>query len=58
MQLKMSKSDKMPAFKGQDLQTQALREKGILFCVAIAIPSLILILWELTTRMGWIELPY
>lgn len=56
MQLKMSKSsDKMTAFEGQDLQTQALREKAMLFCVAIAIPSLILILWEMTTRMGWVD---
>ncbi|MEO0396021.1 MAG: ABC transporter permease [Cyanobacteria bacterium P01_A01_bin.137] len=45
----------MPALKGQDLQTQALREKAVLFCVAIAIPALILILWETTTRMGWID---
>ena len=55
MQLKVAKQDGIPAFKGQDLQTQALREKGVLFCVAIAIPSLILILWEITTRMGWID---
>ncbi len=55
MQFKISKSDKIPAFKGQDLQTQALREKVMLFCVAIAIPALILILWELTTRKGWID---
>lgn len=55
MQLKISKPDTVPAFKGQDLQTQALREKGMLFCVAIAIPSIILILWEVTTRMGWID---
>lgn len=55
MQLKMSKPDKMPTFKGQDLQTQALREKAMLFCVAIAIPTLILILWELTTRLGWVD---
>ncbi|MEM9805232.1 MAG: ABC transporter permease [Cyanobacteria bacterium P01_D01_bin.56] len=45
----------MPAFKGQDLQTQALREKAMLFFVAIAIPTLILTLWELTTRMGWVD---
>ncbi|MEM7062195.1 MAG: ABC transporter permease [Cyanobacteria bacterium P01_B01_bin.77] len=51
----MSNLENKPALKGQDLQTQALREKGVLFCVAIAIPSLILILWELTTRMGWID---
>lgn len=55
MQLNMSNLENKPALKGQDLQTQALREKGVLFCVAIAIPSLILILWELTTRMGWID---
>lgn len=55
MQLKMANSEQVSAFKGQDLQTQALREKALLFCVAIAIPSLILILWELTTRMGWID---
>ncbi|MFG6100484.1 ABC transporter permease [Leptothoe sp. ISB3NOV94-8A] len=55
MQLKVSKQGGVPAFKGQDLQTQALREKGVLFCVAIAIPTLILILWETTTRMGWID---
>ncbi|MEM7794157.1 MAG: ABC transporter permease [Cyanobacteria bacterium P01_C01_bin.118] len=51
----MSKSDNVSAFKGQDLQTQALREKVMLFCVAIAIPTIILILWELTTRMGWVD---
>ena len=55
MQLKMEKKEGVPAFKGQDLQTQALREKAVLFCVAIAIPSIILILWEITTRMGWID---
>ncbi|MEM9216010.1 MAG: ABC transporter permease [Cyanobacteria bacterium P01_F01_bin.150] len=40
---------------GPDLQTQALREKAIVFGVAIAIPSLILILWEITTRQGWVD---
>ena len=55
MQLKISKSDNKSAFKGQDLQTQALREKVMLFFIAIAIPALVLILWELTTRMGWID---
>ena len=39
----------------QDLQTQELREKGLLFAVSIAMPTLILILWELTTRQGWID---
>ncbi|MGB3295182.1 MAG: ABC transporter permease [Phormidesmis sp.] len=59
MQLKVSdqpaSSETVPSFKGQDLQTQALREKGLLFCVGIAIPTLILILWELTTRLGWVD---
>ncbi|MEM9163076.1 MAG: ABC transporter permease [Cyanobacteria bacterium P01_F01_bin.4] len=55
MQLKVSKKSEVPAFKGQDLQTQELREKGALFCVAIAIPTLILILWEVTTRQGWVD---
>ncbi|MEM8810142.1 MAG: ABC transporter permease [Cyanobacteria bacterium P01_G01_bin.38] len=55
MQLKASKKSEVPAFKGQDLQTQELREKGALFCVAIAIPTLILILWEITTRQGWVD---
>lgn len=55
MQLKMAKKEGVPAFKGQDLQTQALREKVVLFCVAIAMPTIILILWETTTRMGWID---
>lgn len=55
MQLKMAQKSDVKTFAEQDLQTQELREKGLLFCVAIAIPSLILILWELTTRMGWID---
>ncbi|MEO1403504.1 MAG: ABC transporter permease [Cyanobacteria bacterium J06635_1] len=55
MQLKVSKKSDVTAFKGQDLQTQELREKGALFCVAIAIPTLILILWEVTTRQGWVD---
>ena len=58
MQLEASKTtsaETAPAFRGQDLQTQELRERGLLFCVGIAIPTLILILWELTTRQGWID---
>lgn len=55
MQLNVSKkADAIPC-SGQDLQTQALREKGVVFCVAIAIPCLILMVWELTTRQGWID---
>jgi len=38
-----------------DLQTQHLREKSLLFFVAIAIPIAILILWELTTRLKLID---
>lgn len=45
----------VPQFKGQDLKTQELRERGLLFCVGIAMPILILILWEVTTRQGWID---
>ncbi|MEO0759076.1 MAG: ABC transporter permease [Cyanobacteria bacterium J06648_16] len=55
MQLKLSQQNEASVLKGQDLQTQELREKGLLFCVAIAIPTVILILWETTTRMGWID---
>ena len=57
MQLKASKhiSNNAPEFKGKDLQTQEIREKGLLFCVGIAMPMLILILWEITTRQGWID---
>ena len=57
MQLKASENapPAVPEFKGQDLQTQALREKGLLFCIGIAMPALILILWEVTTRQGWID---
>ncbi|MGD1896278.1 MAG: ABC transporter permease [Phormidesmis sp.] len=44
-----------PKFKGQDLKTQELRERGLLFCVGIAMPVLILILWEITTQQGWID---
>ncbi|MGB7088185.1 MAG: ABC transporter permease, partial [Phormidesmis sp.] len=55
MQLKASKPTDVPSFKGRDLQTQALREKGLLFGVGIVIPVLILLLWELTTRLGWID---
>ncbi|MEO1622745.1 MAG: ABC transporter permease [Cyanobacteria bacterium J06632_3] len=57
MQLKASKkvSDDIPQFKGQDLQTQAIREKVLLFCVGIAMPVLILVLWEITTQRGWID---
>ncbi|MEM6451863.1 MAG: ABC transporter permease [Cyanobacteria bacterium P01_D01_bin.105] len=55
MQLKASKPNDVPAFKGQDLQTQALREKALLFVISIAIPFLILVLWEVTTRQGWID---
>ena len=55
MQLNVSKKANAMSFSGQDLQTQALQEKGIVFGVAIAIPCLILILWELTTRQGWID---
>ncbi|MEL6350684.1 MAG: ABC transporter permease [Cyanobacteria bacterium J06627_28] len=59
MQLKAAESAKvpaeMPAFRGRDLQTQELREKGLLFCIGIAMPVFILLLWELTTRQGWID---
>ncbi|MEL6399823.1 MAG: ABC transporter permease [Cyanobacteria bacterium J06607_6] len=55
MQLKASKKAETLAFTGPDLQTQALREKALLFGVAIAIPTLILLLWELTTRQGWVD---
>ena len=57
MQLEASRNapSAVPEFKGQDLQTQALREKGLLFCIGIAMPALILILWEVTTRQGWID---
>ncbi len=58
MQLKLFKPSPPKndsGFKGQDLQTQELREKGVLFCVAIAIPAIILIAWELTTRQGWVD---
>lgn len=51
----ISKKNRVPVFKEQDLQTQELREKGILFSVGIVIPLFILILWELTTRQGWID---
>ncbi|MEM9450694.1 MAG: ABC transporter permease, partial [Cyanobacteria bacterium P01_E01_bin.6] len=51
----LSQKKEAPAFTGQDLQTQALREKAQLFCVAIAMPALILVLWETTTRQGWID---
>ncbi|MEM6835278.1 MAG: ABC transporter permease [Cyanobacteria bacterium P01_C01_bin.120] len=51
----ISKKSHTPAFKEQDLQTQELREKGVLFCVGIVIPLLILIVWEVTTRQGWID---
>ena len=59
MQLEASKqaaiSDQTPVFKGRDLQTQELRERGLLFCIGIAIPAIILIAWEVTTRQGWID---
>ena len=55
MQLNVSKKADVMSFSGHDLQTQALREKGVVFGVAIAIPCLILIVWELTTRQGWID---
>ena len=59
MQLNVSNNvsqnvDAVP-FSGPDLQTQALREKAIVFGVAIAIPALVLILWEIATRQGWID---
>lgn len=55
MSQSISKRKTAPVFQGQDLQTQELREKGALFCVGIVIPLLILILWEITTRQGWID---
>ncbi|NET11255.1 MAG: ABC transporter permease [Merismopedia sp. SIO2A8] len=55
MQLNVSKKVDAVPFSGPDLQTQALREKVTLFAVAIAIPSLILIVWEMTTRQGWVD---
>ncbi|MEL6161460.1 MAG: ABC transporter permease [Cyanobacteria bacterium J06623_5] len=55
MQIKASRAENVPTFRGRDLQTQELREKGRLFFIAIAIPALILILWEVTTRQGWID---
>mgnify|MGYP001798183662 FL=1 len=57
MQLKAPKqiSADVPEFKGRDLRTQELRERGLLFCVGIVMPVLILILWETTTRQGWID---
>ena len=51
----ISKKSRAPVFKEQDLQTQELREKAALFCVGIVIPLFILILWEITTRQGWID---
>ncbi|NER84119.1 MAG: ABC transporter permease, partial [Leptolyngbya sp. SIO1D8] len=51
----ISKKKRSPVFQEQDLQTQELREKGILFGVGIVIPLFILILWELTTRQGWVD---
>jgi ABC-type nitrate/sulfonate/bicarbonate transport system permease component len=38
-----------------DLQTQQLREKSLLFSVAIVIPISILFLWEITTRLKLID---
>lgn len=40
---------------GLDLQTQQLREKTLLFFVAIVIPIAILILWEIATRLKLID---
>ena len=59
MQFKMARrrTDKIGGIvpREQDLQTQELREKGLLFAVSIAMPTLILLLWELTTRLGWVD---
>lgn len=38
-----------------DLQTQQLREKSLLFVMAIAIPVGLLVLWELVTRLKLID---
>ncbi|MEM9003099.1 MAG: ABC transporter permease [Cyanobacteria bacterium P01_F01_bin.86] len=55
MSQSISQKSRAPVFKEQDLQTQELREKAALFCIGIVIPLFILILWEITTRRGWID---
>lgn len=59
MQFKITRqkfaTNRVHTVREQDLQTQEVREKGLLFAVSIAMPTLILILWELTTRQGWVD---
>ena len=55
MLLKTAWRSARPKSRVQDLQSQALRENITILGVSILIPVAILVAWELTTRLGWID---